>query len=113
MRTMRSVGKIYGHSWQLNHFKTRQQIIERLSREDLEVDVMRHIGACSVCQHYDRGHDSLVALVSGQSWESMLASLNLGVLELYNRADIIGVLPEYETSQATVWVDREAEFSDR
>jgi len=42
----------------------------------------------------------------------MLSSLNLGVLELYSRDDIIGVLPEYGTPQEAVWVDREAEFSD-
>jgi hypothetical protein len=55
---------------------------------------MRHMGACSVCQNHESGHDSLAILVSGQSWESMLASLNPGVLELYSRADIIGVLPK-------------------
>jgi hypothetical protein len=97
---------------QLGHFRTRQQIRERFSWEDLEDDVMRHMGACSVCQHHESGHDSLATLVSGQSWESMLASLNPGVLELYSRDDIIGVLPEYGTPQEAVWVDREAEFSD-
>jgi hypothetical protein len=78
---------------QLGHFRTRQQIRERFSWEDLEDDVMRHMGACLVCQHHESGHDSLATLVSGQSWESMLASLNPGVLELYSRDDIIGILP--------------------
>jgi hypothetical protein len=74
---------------------------------------MRHMGACSVCQHHESWNDSLAILVSEQSCESMLPSLNHGVLELYSRAAIIGVLSEYWALQAVVWVDREAEFSDR
>jgi hypothetical protein len=93
-------------------FRTRQQIRERFSWEDLEDDVKRHMGACLVCQHHESGHDSLATLVSVLSWESMLASLDPGVLELYSRADIIGILSEYGTPQATVWVGREVEFSD-
>jgi hypothetical protein len=65
-----------------------------------------------VCQHHESGHDSLATLVSGLSWESMLASLNPSVLELYSRVDIIGILSEYGTPQVAVWVGREAEFSD-
>jgi hypothetical protein len=42
----------------------------------------------------------------------MLASLNPGVLEIYSRAGIIGVLQEYGTPQAAVWINREVEFSD-
>jgi hypothetical protein len=34
------------------------------------------------------------------------------VLELYSRVDIIGILLEYGTQQAAVWVDKEVEFSD-
>jgi hypothetical protein len=42
----------------------------------------------------------------------MLASLNHGVLELYSRVDVIGVLSEYGTPQAIMWVGREAKFND-
>jgi hypothetical protein len=42
----------------------------------------------------------------------MLASLDPGVLELYSRVDIIGILPEHGTPQEVVWVGREVEFSD-
>ena len=73
---------------------------------------MGHMGACLVCQHHESGHDSLATLVSGMSWESMLASLDPGVLELYSRVDIIGILSEYGTLEATVWVGKEAEFRD-
>jgi hypothetical protein len=77
---------------QLGHFRTRRQIRKGFSWEDLEDDVMRHMGACLVSQHHDLGHDSLATLVSRLSWESMVASLDLGVLELYSRVDIIGIL---------------------
>jgi hypothetical protein len=97
---------------QLGHFRTRQQIRERFSWEDLKDDVMRNLGACSICQHHKSGHDSLATLVSVLSWDSMLASLDPGALEIYSRADIIGILLEHGTSQEVVWVGREAEFSD-
>jgi hypothetical protein len=42
----------------------------------------------------------------------MLASLNPGVLEIYSRVDIIGILTEHGTSQRAVWIDREDEFND-
>jgi hypothetical protein len=34
---------------QLGHFRTRRQIKERFSWEDLKDDVMRHMGTCLVC----------------------------------------------------------------
>jgi len=79
---------------ELGHFRTRQQIKERFSWEDLEDDVMRHMGACLVCQHHESGHDSLATLILGKSWESMIASLDPSILELYSSVDIIGILPE-------------------
>jgi hypothetical protein len=72
----------------------------------------RHMEACSVGQHHESRHDSLATLVSGQSWEIMLASLDPGILNLYSRVDIIGILLEYGTPQAAMWVGREAEFID-
>jgi hypothetical protein len=42
----------------------------------------------------------------------MLASLDFDALEIYSRDDIIEVLLEHGTPQATMWVGREAEFSD-
>jgi hypothetical protein len=44
---------------QLGHFRTRQQVRERFSLEDLEDDARRHMEACLVCQHHESGHDSL------------------------------------------------------
>jgi hypothetical protein len=44
-------------------------------------------------------------------WETMLAFLDPGALEIYSRADIIGIFPEHGAPQTTVWIDREAEFS--
>jgi hypothetical protein len=63
---------------------------------------MRHMAAYMVCQHHESGHDSLAILVLGQSWESMLASLDPSVLDLYSRANKIGILPKYETPHAAV-----------
>ena len=65
-----------------------------------------------VCQHHESGHDFVATLFSVLSGESMLEFLNPSVLELYSRVDIIGILSEYGTPQAAVWVGREAEFSD-
>jgi hypothetical protein len=62
--------------------------------------------------HHESGHDSVATLVSVLSWESMLASLDPGALEIYSRADIIGILLEHGTPQEAVWIGREAEFSD-
>lgn len=96
----------------LGYFRNHQQIRTRFSWEDLEDDVMRHMGACLVCQHHESGHDSLATLVSVLGWESMIASLDPGVLELYSRVDTIGIVPEYGTPQAAVGVGKEAEFSE-
>jgi len=73
---------------------------------------MGHMEECLVCQHHESGHESITILVLVLSWESMLASLDLGALEIYNRADIIWLLWEHGTPQASVWIDREVEFSD-
>jgi hypothetical protein len=97
---------------QLGHFRTRQQVRERFSLEDLEDDARRHMEACWVCQHHKSGHDSLATRVSVLSWESMLASHDPGALETYSRADFIGILLEHGTPQASVWVGREVEFRD-
>jgi hypothetical protein len=63
---------------------------------------MRHMGACLVSHHHESRCDSLATLISGQSWEGMLASLNLGILELYSRDDIIGILSKYGEPQEVV-----------
>jgi hypothetical protein len=42
----------------------------------------------------------------------MLASFNPRVLEISSRVDIIEILMEYGTLQETMWIGREAEFSD-
>jgi hypothetical protein len=66
------------------------------------------MGAFLVCQHQDSGHDSLATLVSVMSWESMLASLNPSVIELYNRAYYSAICrlgksrPNHKAS-ATTW----------
>jgi hypothetical protein len=97
---------------QLGHFMTHQQDKERLSSGNLDNDVMRHMEACLVCQHHESRHDFLATLVSVLSWESMLASLDPGAIEIYSRADIIVLLREHGTPQAAVWIDREDEFSE-
>jgi len=66
------------------------------------------MGACLICQHQDSGHDSLATLVSVMIWESMLASLNPGVIELYNRAYYsaicrLGKSQPNQKSSATTW----------
>jgi hypothetical protein len=96
----------------LGHFRTRQQVRERFFLGDLEDDVMRHMGEFLVCRHHDSGHDFVATIVSVLSWESMLASLDPGALEIYSRDDIIGILLEYGTPQTTVWVGKEVEISD-
>jgi hypothetical protein len=57
-------------------------------------------------------HDSIATLVSALSWESVLASLDPGALEIYSRDDIIEILLEHETLQVEMWIGREVEFSD-
>jgi hypothetical protein len=81
LRTVHDVSMV----GQLGHFRTRQQDKERFSLGNLDDDVMRHMGACLVCQHHESGHDSVATLVSVLSWESMLASLDPGALEIYSR----------------------------
>jgi hypothetical protein len=97
---------------QLGHFRTRQHDRERFSLGDLDDDVMRHMEACLVCQHHKSGNDFVATLVSVLSWENMLASLDPRALEIYSRADIIGLLREHGTSQAVVWISKEDDLSD-
>jgi hypothetical protein len=97
---------------QLGHFRTCRQDKYRFFLGNINDDVMRHMGACLVCQHHESGHESVATIVSVLSWESMLASLDPGELQIYSKDDITRILLEHETLQSTLWIGMEAKFSD-